>query len=285
MENITVFIDGSEYAGSVCDHAVWAAARLNMPVSLVHVLGRRNEVSSQPADLSGALRLGARTALLDKLSKLDAERASLGRERGRALLDDAAARMRAQADITVTTRLRNGDLLEAIAELEHETRFVIIGKRGEAAGFAKEHLGSNLDRAVRVSHRPVLVAARAFRPMNRFLLAYDGSPATDRAIERLVEGSVLRAMTCHLILVGTVTPAARDRLNAAAAALRRVGYDVTEHLETGEPEAVITKAVVDLSVDLLVLGKSGHSRLRQLFIGSTTMELMRFCKVPVLIFP
>lgn len=285
MENITVFIDGSEYAGSVCDHAVWAAARLNMPVSLVHVLGRRNEVSSQPADLSGALRLGARTALLDKLSKLDAERASLGRERGRALLDDAAARMRAQADITVTTRLRNGDLLEAIAELEHETRFVIIGKRGEAAGFAKEHLGSNLDRAVRVSHRPVLVAARAFRSMNRFLLAYDGSPATDRAIERLVEGSVLRGMTCHLITVGTVTPAARDRLNAAAAALRRVGYDVTEHLETGEPEAVITKAVVDLSVDLLVLGKSGHSRLRQLFIGSTTMELMRFCKVPVLIFP
>lgn len=285
MENITGFIDGSDYAASVCDHAVWAAGRLNMPVSLVHVLGRPNEVSSAPADLSGALRLGARTALLDKLSNLDAERATLGRERGRALLDDAAARMRAQPDITVSTRLRNGDLLEAIAELEHETRFVIIGKRGEAAGFAKEHLGSNLDRAVRTSHRPVLVAARAFRPMNRFLLAYDGSPATDRAVARMVEGSVLQGMQCHLLSVGSATPAERDRLTAAGAALRRVGYAVTEHLETGEPEAVMTKAVTDLAVDLLVLGKSGHSRLRHLFIGSTTMELMRACKVPVLIFP
>jgi len=74
-------------------------------------------------------------------------------------------------------------------------------------------------------------------------------------------------------------------MQAAAEALRRAGFEVTEHLETGEPEPVITRAVADLGVDLLVLGKSGHSRMRQLFIGSTTLELLRACKVPLLIFP
>lgn len=285
MDRITAFIDGSEYAASVCDHAVWAATQLRLPVSLVHVIGRRNEVSSTPADLSGNLRLGARTSLLEKLAKLDEERAVLGRERGRAILDDGAARMRAAADIEVATRLRNGDLIGAITELEAETRFVIVGKRGEAAGFAADMLGSNLDRAVRVSQRPVLVANRAFKRPGRFVLAYDGSPATERAVERLSAGSVLAGTACDMLSVGTATPQTRERLSHAAAALRRAGFDVTEHLETGEPEAVIARAVVDLGADMLVLGKSGHSRLRQMFIGSTTMDLMRTCKVPVCIFP
>ncbi|SMY08628.1 universal stress protein [Flavimaricola marinus] len=285
MDRITAFIDGSEYAASVCDHAVWAAAQLSMPVSLVHVIGRRNDVSSPPADLSGNLRLGARTSLLEKLSKLDEERAALGRERGRAILDDGAARIAAAGDIDVITKLRNGDLIEAISELEAETRFTILGKRGEAAGFAADMLGSNLDRAVRISKRPVLVANRAFKTPERFVLAYDGSPATERAVERLTAGSVLAGMSCDMLSVGAATPQTRDKLTHAAAALRRAGFEVTEHLETGEPEAVIAKAVVDLKADMLVLGKAGHSRLRQLFIGSTTMELMRTCRVPFCIFP
>ena len=285
MDRITAFVDGSDYAASVCDHAVWAAGQLAMPISLVHVIGRRSDAPSAPADLSGNLRLGARTALLDKLSKLDEERAVLARERGRAILDDGSARMRAMADIDVSTRLRNGDLIDAISELEAETRFVILGKRGEAAGFAQELLGSNLDRAVRTSHRPVLVANRAYKTPERFLLAYDGSPSTERAVERMTAGSVLTGMACDILSVGSATPQLRDRLSHAAQALRQVGFDVTEHLEAGDPEAVITKAVTDLKADMLVLGKSGHSRLRSLFIGSTTMELMRTCKVPFLIFP
>lgn len=285
MQNITAFIDGSTYAASVCDHAVWAAERLGMPISLVHVLGRRNEVSSQPADLSGSLRLGARTALLEKLSKLDEERATLGRDRGRALLDDGAARMRASADVAVATRLRNGDLVEAVQDLAPETRMMIVGKRGEGANFATMHLGSNLDRIVRTATRPVLVVSRAYKPIKRFLLAYDGGPSAERAVERLVEGSVLRGLECHILTVGSATPSDREKLHAAAGALRAVGYDVTEHLVTGIPEVAIADAVTGHDTDMLVLGKSGHSRLRQLFIGSTTLDLMRGCTIPVLIFP
>ena len=71
----------------------------------------------------------------------------------------------------------------------------------------------------------------------------------------------------------------------AAQSLRDAGYIVKDHLQQGEPDAAISKAVVSLDVDMLVLGKSGHSRIRQLFIGSTTLELMQTCRVPVLVFP
>ncbi|MFN3316727.1 MAG: DHHW family protein, partial [Raineya sp.] len=42
------------------------------------------------------------------------------------------------------------------------------------ADFAKGHLGSNLERIVRASHKPVFVASRAFKPISKVLVAYDG---------------------------------------------------------------------------------------------------------------
>ncbi len=284
MDRIAAFIDGSEYSASVVDYAVWASARLSMPVSLIHVIGRQDS-DSTPADLSGNLRLGARTALLEQLTKLDADRAMLLRERGRVILEDAAERMDDAGTEDIAQKLRFGDLFETMDDLEAETRFTILGKRGVSHAFAADHLGSNLERALRGAKRPVLVANRAFKAPERFLFAYDGSPAAERALERMLAGSVLAGVACDIVTVGTATPQVRDKLSHAAGALRQAGYDVTEHLETGEPEIVLARLVSTLKADQLVLGKAGHSRIRRLFVGSTTMELTRSCKVPVVIFP
>ncbi len=284
MDRITAFVDGSDYGLSVADYAGWAAARLSMPVSLIHVIGRRE--AGGAADLSGALALGARTALMDKLSALDADRAVLARERGRAILDGAAAHLaQGTPDVTVETRLRSGELSAAMSEAEAQSRFVILGKRGEGAGFDAGHLGSNIDRALRGATRPVMVANRVFRAPSRFLFAYDASAAAGRALERILAGSVLAGLACDIVSVGTATPQVRKRLTHAAGALRQAGYDVTEHLETGEAEAVIAAKVAETGAGLLVLGKSGRNRLSRLIIGSTTFALMQSVKVPVVIFP
>jgi nucleotide-binding universal stress UspA family protein len=42
--------------------------------------------------------------------------------------------------------------------------------------------------------------------------------------------------------------------------------------------------VQEAQVDLLVAGAYGHSRIRELLIGSTTTELLRNCRIPVLCF-
>ena len=68
-EKILALVDGSIYAESVCHYAAWAAQRLGAPVEAMHVLGRRE--APEKADLSGALRLGARTAILAELAQRD----------------------------------------------------------------------------------------------------------------------------------------------------------------------------------------------------------------------
>ena len=88
-QKIVALVDGSTYSASVCDHAAWIASRTGAPVELIHVLGRRE--ASDTHDHSGAIALGARTALMEQLAELDAQRAKLISHRGRAILDDAQA--------------------------------------------------------------------------------------------------------------------------------------------------------------------------------------------------
>src|SRR3546814_2357257 len=108
---------------------------------------------------------------LTELAALDEQKAKRAEARGRLILDEAKTRIAATpidgARATATSRLLSGDIVEAVAEMEEDTRLLVIGKRGEAADFAKLPLVSNLERVARPSPRPTLVASRAFTPLAR----------------------------------------------------------------------------------------------------------------------
>ncbi|MFC6488365.1 universal stress protein [Nitratireductor sp. GCM10026969] len=281
MSKILALVDGSIYADSVCGIAGWAALRTGLTVEVVHVLGRR---MSSSFDLSGGLEPGQRSALLEEYTRLDEQHGKLAQQKGRALLTAAKTTLDGIGVAKVETTLRRGDLLEALADLEADAQIVVIGKRGEAADFARLHLGSNLERVVRSAKVPVLVAARAFTPFDHFLIAYDGGKSASRAVDYVAASPLLKGLRCTILSVGAETPENRSRLEAPASLLRNAGLDVDAQLSNGEPEEVISAKVEAENIGLLVMGAYGHSRIRSLIIGSTTTEMVRRCKIPVLMF-
>jgi nucleotide-binding universal stress UspA family protein len=283
MTKLIAFIDGSAYAQSVLDHTAWAATTLAANVDVVHVIGRR-DLSSTPFDLSGNLELGARSSLLNELADHDAQRAKLAQQRGRLIVDAGVQRLLEAGAPAAVGKLRNGDIVEAVQELEKEADLILIGKRGEAADFAKLHLGSNLERVVRTSTKPILVASRAFQPIQRFLIAFDGGPSVMKAINHIATGKLFVGLEGHLVTAGRDTPEARGKLESAANVLRNAGYTVHIHIEDGEPEKVIATHADADHIDLLIMGAYGHSRIRSLFIGSTTAEMMRSVRRAVMLF-
>lgn len=283
MTKIIALVDGSVYTQSVCDHAAWIAKRTASTIELLQVIGRR-ETDSAPANLSGSITLGARTALLEELSALDEQRAKLFQKRGRAILDDAKASIEAAGVKEVTARLRTGDIVETVAESEAAADMVVIGKRGEAADFASLHLGSNLERVVRTCGKPVFVAARAFRPIEKFLIAYDGGTSSMKAVDYVARDPLFSGLQCHLLMAGADTPETRGRLDDARNRLEAGGLAVEAGITTGQAETVIAQAVESDGIDLLVMGAYGHSRIRSLIIGSTTSEMLRSCRIPVALF-
>ncbi|MEM1434884.1 MAG: universal stress protein [Pseudomonadota bacterium] len=283
MAHLIAAIDGSAYSESVCDHAAWAARRLSYPVTVMHVLGRR-DVASAPADLSGSIGLGARSELLEELAELDAQKSRLALKRGRAILDDAKARLEAAGVTTVDARLRHGELVETLSALEADAELLVIGKRGEAADFTRDHLGSNLERVVRSTARIVLVASRSCQPIARVLIAFDGGPSALKAVNHLATSPLFAGLHCHLLTVGTASESDRRDLEGAAALLREQGLSASHDLVPGQPEQVIGETAERDQFDLLVMGAYGHSRIRNLIIGSTTSEMLRKSRIPVLLF-
>ena len=278
---LIALVDGSAYSESVCHHAAWIAGKNDWTVKVYHVMGRRDSVEKQ--DLSGAIKLGARTALLEQLSELDATRAKLAHEHGRAILEDAKAIIQGDGDITVETRLRQGDLVETITAKEETGDMIVIGKRGEAAGLAMEHLGSNLERIVRASHKPVFIANRAFKEIKSILVAYDGGPSSLKAVDYIARSPLFAGLKVTLVFAGKDTPAIQKSLADATATLKAGDFDADTLIQSGEPEKILAQITSNGEHELLVMGAYGHSRVRSFIIGSTTTEMIRSCKVPVLI--
>lgn len=281
MTNIIALVDGSLYSESVCDHAAWLAEKLDSSIELTHILGRRH-TDSTPQNLSGNITLGARSSLLAELTALDEQRNKLAQKRGRAILEDAMARIQAVCPAPVTTTLRIEDIVDTITKSDAD--IVLLGKRGEAADFAKMHLGSNLERIARASHQPLFIASRAFRSPKRFLIAYDGGTSSLKAVDYVARSPLFHGMECNLLTVGALTPEAQKRQDDALAILTAGGIKAHADIVPGQADTVISNYVDSEGIDLLVMGAYGHSRIRSLIIGSTTSTMLRLCKIPVMMF-
>ncbi len=284
MTKIMAMVDGSIYAESVCDHTAWLAQKTNASVDLVHVLAGQQRASDDASNLSGSIGFGARTTLMEELVELDAQKAKLSHKIGRAILDEAKVRMHEDGIESVTTRLRHGEIVETVEESDQDTDMIVIGKRGIAAEHDMVHLGINLENVVRSSKKPVLVASRVFKPINRLLVAFDGGKSVSKAIDHLANNAAFKDIECQLLAVGSETSKGGQKIQLAAQQLREAGLSVNADTEQGQPKEVISRHVESDGFDLLVMGGYGHSHIRNMFVGSTTSAMLASCKIPVLLF-
>ncbi len=283
MRQILAYTDGSAYAPALYRLTAWAALRLQAKVHVVHLLEHHRDRAGS-SDLSGNFGVDSSEALLNELVSADEKQNRLAREQGKAILDEARRELAAARVNDPVLEQRHGELVQSVAALEENAELLVLGKRGEETNPDSPRLGSNLESVVRASIRPVLVASREFKPVTRFLLAYDGGATMDRAVNFAVEQPLLHGLHCQLVRVGPTDVATESATCNAAEKLRRAGYEVTVEVSSGEPAAVISQCVSRQKIGLIVMGAYSHSRLRQLFVGSTTTEILRTSHVPVLMF-
>lgn len=281
IERVLAAIDASAYTESVCRLAAWAAARLELPIELLHVVQRSDPVTAR-RDLSGAIGLGVKSELMEELVRLSEADARVEVEKGRALLAAGEALLRGAGAANVVPLHRHGGIVETILEREKAARVVVIGKRGASHEFASDHVGSKIERVVRASSKPVLVAARAFHEPQHVVLAYDGSPAAGRALERLTNSPLFAALPVTMVMAEARGAGDRDELERAAASIAD-GRPVETLVERGKAEQAIGEVVAGIDGALLMMGAYGHSPIRTMLVGSTTTAMIRTVKAPALL--
>lgn len=284
MKRILLCTDGSAFAQNSYPYGVWLAARLGATVDVLYVSDHRGQTTA--TTFSGSIGLGASEALLKQLVEVEHERAKLNRQKAKLILQDAEQELTQQGVQAVNLIHKTGFLVDSLASLEAEADLIVLGKRGEAAEFASGHLGANVDRIVRSSHKPCLVTPGQFTPVERVLIAYDGSKSCQKLLEFVATSPVLKGLELHIL---TVAQTADDRdaiahLKVAEMEARAAGFSPLCQVLSGEPEKVIADYVASHTINLLLMGAYGHSRIRHLVIGSTTIQLLRSIQVPVLLF-
>lgn len=281
MLKLLACIDLSQYAPSVCDHAAWVATRLDASVELLHILQRKDATMARN-DLSGALGLGAKSSLMEELVSIEETEAKLAREHGRALLAASEERLRNAGVTKIKALHRHGGIVETIIELEEGADLVVIGKRGASANFAKGHLGSKVERVVRQSVKPVLVASRAFKPIEGALIAFDGGQSSRKAVIFVATSPLFEGIEVGLVMVGSETDKSRDAIRWASEVLG----DRCKRAEViaGDVEGTLKSTSEQYQANLIVMGAYGHSPLRAMIVGSTTTAMIRGLTLPVLLF-
>jgi len=286
MKRILLCTDGSIFAQSSYRYAAWLAPRLDAGVDVLYVTDVRSQKVASTGNLSGSIGIDASKELLNKLVELEHEKAKINHQRAKLILEEAKHFFKTEGIQNVRLIHETGFLVDSFHEFEAGADLIMLGKRGEAAEFASGHLGANVERIVRSSHKPCLVTSRQFKPIERLLLAYDGSPSCQKMLRFLTELAAFKELELYIV---SATKNAEDRtaiarLREAEHQTRGAGFNPICQLIQGDPEKVITRYIEEKDISLLLMGAYGHSRIRHLVIGSTTVQMLRSSHIPVLLF-
>lgn len=284
MTKIIAAVDGSDYANSVCKLSAWAAKNLQQKVSLLHAVPTHHEVEVKP-DYSGSMTPNLRREVLENLTKEDEAHGKVEQQKAQIILNRAKDQL-ANLDISdVETINRRGEFVETVVEFAKDVEMIVIGKSGEDEDHDKSPVGSNLEPLARRVQKPILVASINPKEITNFLIAYDGSELSKKALDYIANSTLLAGLDCHLLRLSKVNDESKSDLAKVEEKLKNAGFNVTASIKDVDlVEDEIIKYIKENNITLLTIGAYSHSKVRNFFMGSKTTHLVDNANVPVLMF-
>jgi nucleotide-binding universal stress UspA family protein len=273
IKSILVGMDGSPQAGAARDDALRLARAYEARVVGVHVLDVR--LIEMPPYLEysyeGIPLIPMPTEILEGF-----------REKGERVLQEFH-RGCEDCGAVVESRLEEGVPAETIAELGRTHDLIVLGKRGEHARWGKDLLGSTSESVVRQASTPVWLSAEESRPTRAVLTLFDGSPPAGRALRLAADIASTLQASLRVLTVGEDEAEAGAVQEGARAYLDAFDLSTEFRVAAGEVVTATLEHLEEEPVDLVVMGKQGHSLIRRLILGSTSEQLMREISGPVLL--
>lgn len=141
--------------------------------------------------------------------------------------------------------------------------------------------------------------------MDRILVAVDGSDASNRSLQTLVQWAQNMKLAPDIVLVSIKVPmppltgmgvvvsadlldayyekAQEETLGTARTQLSTAGLAFTVRKELGDPADMIVRVAQETGAKMIFMGSRGMSALGNLVLGSTSNKVLHMTKVPVVI--
>ena len=190
-----------------------------------------------------------------------------------------------EAGITPESWIKMGHTPAVILDEEVRAELVVLGQQGEHAEWIGEFMGSTGERVVRHSVKPCLITSDTFRPINRILAGYDGSGHASQALHEAVE--LAMALKVELVVITAAESEQEDRAQQisrdAADLVKAHDYSALTMVVKGQPADALIEHARDENCGLIVVGAYGHTRIREMIIGSTTTQIIHKSHLPVML--
>jgi nucleotide-binding universal stress UspA family protein len=147
--------------------------------------------------------------------------------------------------------------------------------------FAK--LGAGFHNLVRRCHSPILAVPGKTSPMQRALLAYDGSPKSEEALFIAAYLAGCWGISLNVITIAEKGVMADEVIEEARDYLNAHGVQAIYVQKEGDTGDLIFETVQEHDCDLIVMGGYGKAPMLEVVLGSTVDEVLRRVNHPVLI--
>lgn len=201
-------------------------------------------------------------------------------------------------DFLSTPKVAIGNPAQTIAEEAEDYDMVVMTTHGRT-GFSRFFLGSVSEKVLRTSRIPVLIVneQRELAELNRIMLTTDFSDHSKEAFPIAAEIARKAGAKLELINIFPYDPQQseepdepklqlrRQRLNVLAKELLHEASDLLETkviVSTGTPHEAILNYNLSNPHDLIVMSTVGRTGIDYLMVGSTTANVARNVKSPVL---
>ena len=273
IKRILVPIDGSAAAMKGARYAVALAKTHRTTLRGLHVVDVKLLEGPFLRDLSASLGTAPYVNYQGNI-------ALILEERGKAALAEFT-RLCEEAGVSSDTIQVTGTIPRAIIEQSDLADLTIMGRGGEHSQWLDGLVGSTTEAVVRRTSSPVLVTGTDTPGFNRFMLAYDGTHMAREALKQAVVIAVNWNIPFDVLTVGhkedgTILDEARDYLDSHEVDVRYVQQE-------GDPDETIIRYAEACSVDMIIMGAYGHSKMRELVLGCTTAYVMNHAPCPVLL--
>lgn len=273
IKNILVPLDGSEHSKAALEYGLWMAEKFGGTLFGQHVIDTASIEGTFSHDISGSLGF---EPYMDFSSKMR----EVLEERGKKILDEFSQRCR-QKGIRHEAFLDVGIVPNEICARAKVADLVVLGHRGINEEFSSGLLGGTAESVTRKCPRPVFVSTKKFKPIERPLLAYDGSRRASSAMESAAEFCAQLRLPLTVLYVPKEEKMGEKVIQEARSYLGSYGIEVRYELARGYPEQKIVDYLVNFNYDLLFIGAYGHRRIIEMVLGSTTEYVLRKSPCPV----
>lgn len=270
VRRILVALSGTPFTPIAVEQAIELAGRHDAAVTGVTVVDLARLADVGPIPLGGGAAAHS----------LAAHRVQVTEERVEEQITNFEKACR-DASISYIVDRETGDPFDRLLELWRYHDLTIIGLRGLFEYGVVHHPDDEIIRLIARGVRPIIAVSHEHRPVNRVLIAYNGSPESAMAMKRFAQTRLWPDVTVKIACFGFDDEKALPLLADATTYLRAHGYEPEAESLPGYPKEGLLKHSREWKADLVVMGSTSRSRIRKLVMGETALEALIHADVPL----